>query len=56
MRVIPLVAGMFTVAVQVIEPVQVSSTVSPSCVVLAAIAVLIVAAEQSEGPTITVAA
>jgi len=44
------------VEAQLIVPVQVSSTVSPSRVVDAEIAALTVAAEQSEGPTVMVAA
>ena len=54
--VIPFVAGIVTVAVQVIDPVQVSRTVSPSWVDDADMAALIVDAEQSDGPTVTVPA
>lgn len=54
MSVMPLVFGIVTVALHVIEPVQVSRTVSPSEAV--PIAVLMVAAEQSDGPTVIVAA
>jgi len=52
--VIPLVEGIVTVAVQVMEPVHVSRTVSPSFAL--EMAELIVAAEQSDGPTVMIAA
>src|SRR4051794_15033014 len=53
---IPLVEGMLTEAVHVIEPAHVRRIVSPSCVEDAAMAELMVAAEQSEGPSVITAA
>ena len=52
--VIPLVEGIVTAAVQVMEPVHVSRTVSPLFAL--EMAELIVAAEQSDGPMIMIAA
>jgi|ERR1700674_4449371 hypothetical protein len=52
--VIPLVEGILTVAVQVMEPVHVSRTVSPLFAL--EMAELIVAAEQLDGPMVMIAA